>query len=148
MEEALQRNYFPPPSARLEIITIFITGRSLRFIKCSRPPSSASPDKLFPRQTVWEDARHRSQKHYVLGRVFFQVALPGATDCAWVSLQAQFKYCVDWHDFCLVSAVIHRLGQKPHTYAPCCSHLYSDSMLGSILNITNHCGNGREKWTI
>ena len=128
MEEAIQRNSFPPPSPRTEIITIFITGRvsSLRFIKCSRPPSSASPDKLFPRQTVWEDAQHRSQKHHVLGRVFFRVALPGATNSAWVSLQAQFEYRVDWHDFCLVSVVIHRQGQKPRAPArPFCSHMYS-----------------------
>ena len=49
MEEAFQRNYFPPPSPRPEIITVFITGRvsSLRFIKCAGLPSSASPDKLF-----------------------------------------------------------------------------------------------------
>jgi hypothetical protein len=59
------------------------------------------------------------------------VALPGATDCAWVSHQAQFEYRVDWHDFCLVSAVIHRQGQKPRAYAPFCSHLYSDSIQGS-----------------
>ena len=50
MEEALQRNSFPPPSPRPEIITIFITGRvSLRCIKCSRPPSPADPDTLFGR---------------------------------------------------------------------------------------------------
>ena len=50
MEEALQRNSFPPPSPRPEIITIFITGRvSLRFIKCSRLLSPADPDTLFGR---------------------------------------------------------------------------------------------------
>ncbi len=32
----------------------------------------------------------------------------------------------------LVSAVIHRQGQKPRAYAPFCSHLYSDSIQGSI----------------
>ena len=50
MEEALQRNSFPPPSPRPEILIIFITGRvSLRFIKCSRLPSPADPDTLFGR---------------------------------------------------------------------------------------------------
>jgi len=51
VEEALQRNSFPPPSPRPEIITIFITGRvsSLRYIKCSRLPSPADPDTLFGR---------------------------------------------------------------------------------------------------
>ena len=35
--------------------------------------------------------------------------------------------------FCLVSAVIHRQGQKPRAAArPFCSHLYSDSIQGSI----------------
>jgi hypothetical protein len=51
VEEALQRNSFPPPSPRPEIITIFITGRvSLRFSKCSRLLSSTKSQGNASRQ--------------------------------------------------------------------------------------------------
>ncbi len=129
MEEALQRNSFPPPSPRPEIIIIFITGRvsSLRFIKCFCPLSPADPDTLFgrtrstaPRSTT-SSVERSSEWRFQEQRAEIESLSKLSSNI--VETDTIFVLYQRWYT---------DKGRSCAPARPFCSHLYSDSIQGSI----------------